>query len=247
MKVVNNMRVVEKKCPNCGAHLEFQENDKNCKCSYCHSTFQIEKDEKESNDFEKSFQLKKLEGPMKIFATYFVANYIITGIIFLVVFIGVGFLIFRGVSSMNRKVFIQNASEITNEQYGDLDHKAYWAISKNDDGIHEYHLNLTVKRMALYVGYNKEKKKNVIIPVYKATYEKPLDYENIYSIYVPIAYENIYNNSSFVFQLDNGKIDAPEYYFNMEHSEYSYGYQTLEDLEKDYIEKLKKDYKITKK
>ena len=184
---------------------------------------------------------------MKIFATYFVASYIVTGIIFLIVFIGIGFLIFNGIKSIDGKVLIKNASEITNEQYGDLDNKAYWVIYKNDDGVHDYHLNLVVKRMALYVGYNKEKKKNIIIPVYKATYEKAFDHENSYSIYVPIVYENIYNNSSFVFQLDNGKIDAPLYYFNSDHAEYSYGYQTLEEVDNDYIKRFEKDYAITKK
>ena len=31
------MRLIEKKCPNCGADLEFKDNDKSCKCSHCAS------------------------------------------------------------------------------------------------------------------------------------------------------------------------------------------------------------------
>ena len=244
--MVKDMKLIEKKCPNCGASLEIGENDKTCKCKYCHSVFQVERDEKEKDDIEKSIQLKKLEGPLKVFGLYFIGSYIVSGIIFLLVFIFIGIMIFAGIKS-TEKVLIKNVSELSNANYGDLDNKAYWVINKNDDGIHDYHLNLNVKRQKVYVGYNKKNKKNIIISVYKATYEKMLDKENIYTIYVPIVYENIYKNNSIIFQLDNGKVEAPEYYFNLEHSEYSYGYQSIDDVDEKFINDLEKDYEITKK
>ena len=37
------MELIEKKCPNCGASLEFGDNDKSCTCNYCHRSFMIEK------------------------------------------------------------------------------------------------------------------------------------------------------------------------------------------------------------
>ena len=46
------MRLVEKKCPNCGANLSFGENEKSCKCEYCKREFEIERDtEKRQNYF----------------------------------------------------------------------------------------------------------------------------------------------------------------------------------------------------
>ena len=56
------MRLVEKKCPNCGADLEFDENAKSCKCNYCKRSFEIERD---LNDVEK-FNLiyDKIQQPM---------------------------------------------------------------------------------------------------------------------------------------------------------------------------------------
>ena len=40
------MKLIEKKCPNCGGSLEFSETDKSCKCEYCHRAFEIERAEK---------------------------------------------------------------------------------------------------------------------------------------------------------------------------------------------------------
>ena len=54
------MRIIEKKCPNCGAALEFNETDKSCKCNYCKRSFEIERDSDAPMEFEivdnKTFQ-----------------------------------------------------------------------------------------------------------------------------------------------------------------------------------------------
>jgi len=38
------MKLVEKKCPNCGASIKFNDDDKETVCNYCHTSFDIEKD-----------------------------------------------------------------------------------------------------------------------------------------------------------------------------------------------------------
>ena len=63
------MKLIEKKCPNCGANLEFSETDKSCKCEYCHRAFEIERDEKINvSDIAEQFNLSELEGPLKAYA-----------------------------------------------------------------------------------------------------------------------------------------------------------------------------------
>ncbi len=44
------MRLVEKKCPNCGASISFKKSDEVVECNYCHTTFDIEK---EGEDYKK--------------------------------------------------------------------------------------------------------------------------------------------------------------------------------------------------
>ncbi len=38
------MKLIEKKCPNCGASLSFNSNDKEVTCKYCNVSFEIEKE-----------------------------------------------------------------------------------------------------------------------------------------------------------------------------------------------------------
>ena len=61
------MKLIEKKCPNCGASLEFKDSDKNCKCSHCGSSFEIERD-KSVEDLVDQFDLKPLDRSFSILA-----------------------------------------------------------------------------------------------------------------------------------------------------------------------------------
>lgn len=38
------MRLVEKKCPKCGADLSFDSNSKEVNCSYCKTSYEVERD-----------------------------------------------------------------------------------------------------------------------------------------------------------------------------------------------------------
>ena len=241
------MRLYEKKCPNCGASLEFDENAKSCKCDYCKRTFEVERDNVDSKKpTAADFNLSELKGPLKAFGLTFAGIQIF---FFVFTFILIGFfgvMIFK--TGFSEGKLYTNVSEFSNSDFGDFDNKAYHTIFTNDDGLDDYHLNMSVKREKVYLAYDKKNKKNIIYTVYKARYEKAFDKENVYTIYVPIKYEDLYKKSSaLTFQLDNGKVDAPEYYFNLEHSEYSYGYQSMDELEIKLINPLEDDYKVTKK
>lgn len=47
------MKLVEKKCPNCGASLSFNSTDKEVTCNYCKVSFEIERDVEDLIDKEK--------------------------------------------------------------------------------------------------------------------------------------------------------------------------------------------------
>lgn len=38
------MKLIEKKCPNCGAKIEFGKDDTEVKCNYCETSYFIQKD-----------------------------------------------------------------------------------------------------------------------------------------------------------------------------------------------------------
>ena len=38
------MKLIEKKCPNCGANLKFDKDDKEVSCKYCNASYEIQRD-----------------------------------------------------------------------------------------------------------------------------------------------------------------------------------------------------------
>lgn len=58
------MKLIEKKCPNCGASLEFNDNDRSCKCVYCKRGFEIVRDSE--NDDEYSLVYTKTDKIIRI-------------------------------------------------------------------------------------------------------------------------------------------------------------------------------------
>lgn len=243
------MKLIEKKCPNCGAALEFNESDKSCKCEYCHRSFEIERDQSvDVSDIAEQFNLNELKTPMKIFASFMIGNYIISAIITIIAFVAIGFIAYSISKNFNGgNTYYNNVEQFSNEDYGNFDDKAFSTIHKNDDNLDDYSLEMNVKREKVYLLYNEKDKKNIIYTVYKASYSNFPDKNKVF-VYVPIKYENLKNNNSFlIFQLDNGKVEAPEFYLNEEKTEFTYGYSDIESFEKDVINKIGSNYKVTKK
>ncbi len=54
------MKLITKKCPNCGASLSFEETDKKVKCEYCKQDIMIEREKPHTNslNLDEEFQLK---------------------------------------------------------------------------------------------------------------------------------------------------------------------------------------------
>ena len=189
-----------------------------------------------------------MSAPAKAIGMYFGLSFLFTSILTVVVFIAIvifGFFFVKN-AFLGGSLYT-NVNQLKNEDFGDLDDKADIIVRENDDGLNALSSDVHLKREKVYVAYNKKKKSNYVIAVYKAKYSSFYK-DTSYTIYVPIQYENLKKDwSSLIFKLDNGKVVAPEYYFNDEHSEYSYGYQDMNSLEKEVIEPLKKDYEVTQK
>lgn len=234
------MRIIEKKCPNCGASLEFDDKAKSCRCEYCKRSFEIERENSVTGEYNYNLTQKK-------FGALFL-------IIFFIVFAFIIFISFTIIKNINFNGLVKNeklytdVSEMNSHSLTALDAKASWDIEKADVELDEYGLEMPAKRQKIYVAYNKKEKTNSVIAVYKATYKLTFDRDRI-SILVPIIYNNVKNSELGTdMAFADGYVKGPEYYLNLEHSEYARGYQDIETLEKDIIDPLKKQgFKITKK
>ena len=116
------MKLIEKKCPNCGGSLEFSETAKSCKCEYCHRAFEIERDEKlDVNNIAEQFNLSELQAPLKVAKKAFIGSYIVAGIIGII-----GIVMFIIIGSQILGAFTggslyTDVAQFNNEDYGDFD------------------------------------------------------------------------------------------------------------------------------
>ena len=96
------MKIIEKKCPNCGANLEFDVGEKNVRCSSCRRLFAIEYDKEKFQGSDNDLQSKdiRLKVVHKIFSIFFLTWLLIT-LGFISFFIAVGYGIFTLVKNMD--------------------------------------------------------------------------------------------------------------------------------------------------
>lgn len=256
------MKLIEKKCPNCGANLEFKDSDKSCKCSHCGSSFEIERD-KDKSDLSDQFDLKPLKA-FSIFSAFTFAEIFIIFIIVFVIIIALFFQVFNFKSSSEKeletkyendiisdlfkeKSYVESVDKLSNSDISSINHKSEMKISYRGEGAndvdHSYNRSGKPRREKIYVAYKKDG--NYIITIYKAVYHDFFHQESSYTVYVPIVFENVKEDVSF--SLGDGEVSAPEYYFNSEKTSYTYGYASFEEAYNNVVKPLEKDYTITEK
>ena len=248
------MRFKEKKCPNCGADLEFSETDKTCKCQYCKRSFEIERD---MSDIEKfNLVYDKIHKPMKMM-------FIIPLAIFCIVFI---FFVLLAIGSMKKQdindtsIFeeykdlvvdkenlLTDVSELKNRDFDIIDSQASSQINRIAEGVndanHSFSVDGDITREKLYVLSGENYNKLVII--FKATYKDFFHQENRHTIYIPVSYENI--EKDVISSLGNSKVTDHIYYLSSDQSCFTYGYSSFDEAYQATIASYTEDYKITEK
>lgn len=96
------MKFVEKKCPNCGAGLKFDDNATSVVCEYCNKTYYIQRDEKKYARLDESHKanaykfVDEVGKPIaKAFATVHIAMMIIPIVMFILIAGGIGVTIYN--------------------------------------------------------------------------------------------------------------------------------------------------------
>ena len=248
------MKFKEKKCPNCGADLEFSETDKTCKCQYCKRSFEIERD---LSDIEKfNLVYDKIHKPMKMF-------FIIPLAIFCIIFIFVVVMIIGSMKKqetndtsifeeykdlvVDKENLLTDVNEIKNRDFDIIDSQASMQINRVSDGVndanHSFSVDGDITREKLYVisgeNYNK------IVIIYKATYEDFFHQEDRHTLYIPVIYENI--EKDVISSLGNARVTDHIYYLSSDKSCLTYGYTTFDEAYQENVASYAEDYKITEK
>ncbi len=244
------MRLIEKKCPNCGANLEFDENDKSCKCQYCKRSFEIERD---MNDLEKfNLVFDKVQQPVKAFFFIpFIFAFVVIVIIMVSIFSFNHSDVDHNSSSDIEEVeeeknpLIVDASELTNSNMDFLEQKAFSVISQSvtgrSDTTYSYQKTGEPRLEKTYVASKEDG--NAVILIYKVMYHNFFNQSDVHTVFVPAVFEDVHKN----LDLSKPKNPAPEYYFNSEKSTYIYAYGSLDDAYNNVVKPYEGDYKISEK
>jgi len=108
------MRLVEKKCPNCGGELKFGFEDKETKCEFCGRSFEIERDEKIADNKDEMYNAENyaLTEEQRKAATAVVGTFAAMQIIPVIFIIVVAIIAFAGVFMFGRSNFKKHSETI---------------------------------------------------------------------------------------------------------------------------------------
>ena len=233
------MRLIEKKCPNCGADLEFDENAKSCKCNYCKRSFEIERD---VNDLDKiNLVFDKVQKPVKVM---FFLPFIFAAVIFIIVFASIFFGFrhtARTIDEHDNDYFeeiektinegeqlITSADDLTSENLDDLERGSSSVLNQSIVGVHDstYAFSKTGDPRLEKTYVAAKDGANYVVMIFNVKYHNFFNQSDQQTVYVPAVFENVKKDT---FIPSKPKNPSPEYYFNPEKSTYVYGYASVDD------------------
>lgn len=255
------MRLVQKKCPNCGAGIDFNEFSKTVKCAYCNQTYTVEKDKEMikneiniSNHFDDAFNLvNKVRTPIAFVSIFMVI------IIFAIVIIGF-------ITTFIRINTFDNVFENTFESFTVTEENSNMLTDFeqiDEDTLNAFHkesyaeltdtlfLNGKAKivndwsNVGMYLLINETFEYTNLVDVFEVTY---LVKEKEYHLYGAVLYDRIELSDDGIVVTDfYGMSYCPTY--TLDYDKYSKvylcGYETKEDLYNKVVRSyMGSDYKI---
>ena len=161
------MKFVEKKCPNCGAGLKFDDNATSVVCEYCSKTYYIQRDEKKYARLDESHKanaykfVDEVGKPIvKAFATVHIAMMIIPIVMFILIAGGIGVSIYNfsndnpSGGSHNDKIdeVVDKWQEEADKAYNERRAKMVQKISQIDSvSLQTFH-DTSLQRLQTYDG-----------------------------------------------------------------------------------------------
>lgn len=234
------MKLITRKCPNCGASLSFDENDKKVKCEYCKQDIVIEKEPFVDND-EFLLQIEKVASKgLKMQSKMFTIVPIFIVIVAIILIFSIVFTFSRMGQKKNKENDIFNKrKEITSiEQIDEESMKIFHSQSMsllNEEMVFlpEGTTETEWEYYGTYFLNHKNLATNILFDVYKKTYT--LEKENI-EVYAAVKYNDVKPVSDGVSSSAPGFVFAPMKHVNGRLDFVVNGYDSIESF---YTEKIR--------
>lgn len=244
------MKLVEKKCPNCSGQLKFNENDKSCKCEYCKSEFEIERNMSQT-DFLNQFDLKPLKRMSIFIYITFLIIFLLTAAFILTIFTS----IFKSNTidtnikdnfNNNTKI-VKNIDELSNFDIKGIETSSKLLIGQTAEGVNDlnysFKLNGNINIEKTYLAFKNGS--NYVITICKARYQNFFNQDSVFTVYIPVVFQDVKSNS--ISSTYNGEVSAPEFYLNDEKTTFVHAYSSFDEAYNNVVKPLKTDYKISEK
>ncbi|MBR6821279.1 MAG: IBR domain-containing protein [Bacilli bacterium] len=250
------MKFVEKKCPNCGAGLKFDDGATSVVCEYCNQTFYIQRDEKkyarvDSEHLADAYRFVDEVGkPIAeaIFRTHKVMA-IVPIIVFLIAAVGIGISIFSFSKEMEKPSIIEQHEnsweEKIEQQYQEARKKLVTKLSQIDqtsletfydnavleldnyDGNNsKYKISSDWKAYGAYLLVGKETNNNYLYVVCKHTYKHRKNGKEI-TLYGAVKFDSLKLTDAGIVNNDfDGWTEAPSVDLDGDKFEWAYGYDS---------------------
>lgn len=248
------MKLVEKKCPNCSGQLKFNENDKSCKCEYCKSEFEIERNMTQA-DFLNQFDLK----PLKRISIFIYIAFLIIFLLALVFIIAIFTSIFKdnnlnnfnnsSIDEMfnNNEKLLKNIDELSSFDIKGIETSSKLLIGQTAEGVNDlkysFKLNGNINIEKKYLAYKDGS--NYVIIICKARYQNFFNQDSVFTVYIPVVFQDVKSNS--VSSVYSGEVSAPEFYLNDEKTTFVHAYSSFDEAYSNVVKPLENDYKISEK
>lgn len=254
------MKLVEKKCPNCGAGLKFDENDTNVTCEYCNKMYYLQKDEKKIERLDTAHLADAYKFVNEFGRPMFArsqSTIMIVGIVMFVMVAIIGFISFKtidnnkithfnGFDDENKTKYVTKISQIddvTLETYNDTSLQRIQSL----DGtctMGDYEVTKKWTYIGVYLLVSKDNDGNILYDVYEQTY-KNTKTGVVTTLYGAVKYEDLTLSEDGIVQDDYfAWPEVPSYEFAGTSFNGAYGYGSIEKLYNKLVRSQRADYNI---
>lgn len=245
------MKLITQKCPNCGASLSFEEEDKKVTCEYCKQKILIEREKENKNYYDsEDFKLRIEKAQARDKKVLIIVIVIVIMVFALIIFTATRIFksfdktIKEDIPSFTESLkpkdkYVKSISEINEESLSLLKEESLKALNEWTtyfEKTSDWHY------VGLYLLTKKSGSGNKLYMVYKKSYK--IDKKDVEK-YGTVYYNNIQllENDKIYYSME-GFVEAPMQGFGDNHVTV-FGYDSNRDLYNEEIRLNIKDYTVT--
>lgn len=267
------MKFVEKKCPNCGAGLKFDDGDGSVACEYCNKTYYIQRDEKKFAKVDQvhlgdAYRFVDEYGKpiVKAFAAIQIVMMVVPIVFFVIIAIFIGSVAFNAFGHQTGDLDLNDSSLVKDNSFQEQRKKIVTKMSQIDEvslqTFHDtsntylrnytgscvhgnYSISTGWQSVGVYLLVGKETNKNVLYDVMSHTY-KHKKTGKITTLYAAVKFDNLKLTENGIVNNDYmGYPEVPSYDMPEDTFNGAYGYESVEKLYNQLVRSQSGEYTIS--